>query len=336
MQGYEAMLPLSNHLAFQVNTIDSLCEAVETRLGARFVKLPGVAASCDAKAVYRALPNGQLWGCDYGMPVALSFGESDYIRVQFGRTGAGRTRMGGEQVPVTPERACVSGAAAEIDFGEGFKQLVWRVPVTFLIQKLAALAGQAVTGGLQFDPAIDLAAPTARNLTNILSCLVGAADTLHDTGSAIVLAELEQALASALLSAGRHNQRHLLERPAPAAGPWQVHRAESFIEANWRKPLCIEDIVTATGASARSIYRSFTTHRGCSPMEFLRRIRLQHARRMLEAGDPAVSVTDVAFDCGFGDLSRFSKDFRAAYGESPSALLKRRRDGSLPGRHQAV
>ena len=61
-------------------------------------------------------------------------------------------------------------------------------------------------------------------------------------------------------------------------------------------------------------------------MEFARRLRLEHARRMLEQPSPATTVTDVAFACGFGDLGRFARDFQRMFGERPSALLARRRD----------
>jgi transcriptional regulator GlxA family with amidase domain len=104
-----------------------------------------------------------------------------------------------------------------------------------------------------------------------------------------------------------------------------VCRAEAFIEANWDKPLAIEDIVTATGASARSIFRTFKDSRGYSPSIFLRQIRLRHAQRMLEAASETTTVTAVALACGFGELAGFSKDYSRAFGEPPSAVLRRSR-----------
>ena len=49
--------------------------------------------------------------------------------------------------------------------------------------------------------------------------------------------------------------------------------------------------------------------------------RLKAARRMLD--DPAqdhLKVTDVAFGCGFSDLSNFTRAFRRKYGETPKAV----------------
>jgi len=135
-----------------------------------------------------------------------------------------------------------------------------------------------------------------------------------------VLEELEQALIVSLLCNGGHNFRHLLDRAPPMAAPRQVRLVEQHIEANWQKPFLIEDMATMTGSSIRSIYRAFRSSRGYSPSEFLKRQRLMQARSMLLQPDSMTTVTQVAFACGFSDVSRFSKEFSKAYGEAPSAV----------------
>jgi len=64
----------------------------------------------------------------------------------------------------------------------------------------------------------------------------------------------------------------------------------------------------------------------------LRRLRLERARDLL--ADPAhasMRVTDIAFDCGFSDISHFTRQFRARFGESPtSARSARQRRQSRP------
>jgi AraC-like DNA-binding protein len=323
------MLPLENHTAFRTTTIDQLCEAVESRLGAVPVELPGTAAPNEAMASYCKLPEGALWGCAYGLPVTLKFPDSDYIRLQFRTAGSGQVTMGGGQVAVTAETACLSSAAASIDFGAGYQQLVWRIPKAFLVRKLAALTGGALSGGLSFDPTIDLTTAEGESLRNMVMCLAACADNAAGPAADMMLTELEQAVAVALLCVSDHNHRHLLDQTSAGAASWQVRKVESYIDANWNQSLRMEDIVAVTGASARSIFRSFAEHRGYSPMEFLKRVRLTHARDMLASGDPALNVTDVALSCGFADLSRFSKDFRSAFGELPSTALNRLRRGAI-------
>jgi len=68
----------------------------------------------------------------------------------------------------------------------------------------------------------------------------------------------------------RKNDRvGLLHGEPVATAPWQVRRAEQFIEANWDQPTTIEALVAATNVSARSLFSSFKAGRGYSPMNFV-------------------------------------------------------------------
>jgi transcriptional regulator GlxA family with amidase domain len=145
--------------------------------------------------------------------------------------------------------------------------------------------------------------------------------------SPLVLDAWEQTIGVSILCANRHTFSHLLEKGVPDTSPAAVHRAEQYIEANWEKPIRLEDLVAVTNVSARSLFKVFKTARGYSPMAFAKLIRLRHARNML--ADPRMSVTAVAFKCGFGNLGHFAKDYRNAFGELPSETVARarRRDG---------
>jgi len=56
-----------------------------------------------------------------------------------------------------------------------------------------------------------------------------------------------------------------------------------------------------------------------------KRVRLQVARDRLTRPGTGSSVTDIALDCGFVHLGRFSGQYRQAYGELPSETLARAR-----------
>ena len=62
-----------------------------------------------------------------------------------------------------------------------------------------------------------------------------------------------------------------------------------------------------------------------TPRAFLRRCRLELARRrLLEAGE-GETVSSVALDCGFGHFGDFAAAYKARFGETPSATLQLRR-----------
>ncbi|HEY7301580.1 MAG TPA: helix-turn-helix domain-containing protein [Xanthobacteraceae bacterium] len=117
--------------------------------------------------------------------------------------------------------------------------------------------------------------------------------------------------------------RPLVEPRRRAATTWQVRRAEQYIEAHWNEPITIASLARATAASTRSIFYHFKTSRGQSPMSFLKEVRLEHARYMLEHSGVSRSVTQVAVECGFGNLGHFAGDYLKRFGERPSETLKR-------------
>jgi TolB-like protein len=59
------------------------------------------------------------------------------------------------------------------------------------------------------------------------------------------------------------------------------------------------------------------------PMAFLRDLRLGRARQELLRASGGASVTDIARRSGFNHVGRFATQYRARYGESPSATLCR-------------
>jgi AraC-like DNA-binding protein len=140
-----------------------------------------------------------------------------------------------------------------------------------------------------------------------------------------VLAEYEQLVMVSFLTANRHNHSHLLDRAPRAPGPWQVRLVEEYIEANWRAPLDIETLAAVTGGSTRSIFKAFKEARGVSPMAFIKRVRLENARRALQRLDETMSVIDVASQCGFLSPGHFARDYRIAFGELPSETLRQSR-----------
>lgn len=115
-----------------------------------------------------------------------------------------------------------------------------------------------------------------------------------------------------------------------AAGvPWQVRRAEAYIEANWDQRMSADDIAASAGTSQRNLFRTFQQSRGYSPMEFARLSRLRHAQVMLKLPDAMTTVSGVAVACGFENLGQFSRAYRRAFGETPSQVLSRAKDDSL-------
>jgi AraC-like DNA-binding protein len=107
------------------------------------------------------------------------------------------------------------------------------------------------------------------------------------------------------------------ERPA-AATPRDRRRAVEaalWIDAHSHEDIDLEDAADQSDISPFHFLRLFAGVLGVTPHQYLMRSRLRHAARLL--ADDERSVTDVAYDVGFADLSNFVRTFHRAAGVSP-------------------
>jgi len=103
-----------------------------------------------------------------------------------------------------------------------------------------------------------------------------------------------------------------------------VVRFEGLLEAQLERNLPIGEISAALGVSERTLRGVCAEHLGMSPTSYLRLRRMHSVHDTLRSGAPeAASVSEVARRYGFGHLGRFSADYRALFGELPSATLRR-------------
>lgn len=108
------------------------------------------------------------------------------------------------------------------------------------------------------------------------------------------------------------------DRAPSAASPRDRRRAVDaalWIDAHAHDPLDLDSAAREVGLSAFHFLRVFASVLGVTPHQYLIRSRLRHAARRL--ADDAGSITDVAFDVGFADLSNFVRTFHRAAGVSP-------------------
>lgn len=92
------------------------------------------------------------------------------------------------------------------------------------------------------------------------------------------------------------------------------------IDARVHEPTDLDSIAGEAGLSPFHFLRLFSTVLGVTPHQYLVRSRLRRAARLL--ADEARSISDIAFDVGFGDLSNFVRTFHRAAGTSPLNFRK--------------
>lgn len=108
------------------------------------------------------------------------------------------------------------------------------------------------------------------------------------------------------------------------SAPTQTERLTAltaWIEAHLNQPIGLTDLERQAGCSRRSLQYQFRRRFQCTPMQWLRRRRLERALELLRLPAQGQTVWQVAQSCGYSNLSAFSRDFRNWHGQRASDVL---------------
>jgi AraC-like DNA-binding protein len=261
--------------------------------------------------------------------IRYDLGETEnYFLIQLADTGSIEYVNGGETCEVTPDRGMVTSPTRPllIHYGEASRGLILKIQKSALERHMCALTGVPIGKPLIFQAGMEPGSHFTDRYKRLLHYLLAEIDADENLLDApLWVADLEDLMMTALLTGQPHNYSARFDSDAPAAGLTQVESIEAFIQAAPARPFRIEDFVALTGVSGRSLHRAFQKHRGYTPMAFVRATRLALARARLVGAHPGTTVTQIAQDCGFDHLGRFSQDYAQCFAEAPSETLRRSR-----------
>jgi len=193
------------------------------------------------------------------------------------------------------------------------RSLVLKVPRAEMEARLGELAAYTATVMPRGQPVSALA-------SDFLSMAVKRADDL-DLSAGVSIAQQVLDLVAMAFGA-RVGAAAKLSTPRLAT----LTRLKSVIETRVCDPeLKLTDIATAAGISVRYA-NALLAQENTSLERFIMLRRLQRCRQVLE--DPSQlgrTVGDIAYSCGFADLSHFSRRYKAQFGCSPGEARPPRR-----------
>lgn len=106
-----------------------------------------------------------------------------------------------------------------------------------------------------------------------------------------------------------------------------VQTAIDYMRANASEEIGILDVCAATHVSRRTLQYCFEERLNISPLQYLKALRLNQARRQLKhlvelqvAHEHQNTIASVAALCGFNHASRFASDYKRMFGELPSQI----------------
>ena len=103
-------------------------------------------------------------------------------------------------------------------------------------------------------------------------------------------------------------------------GNHYVEEAKKFMNINFYRNISITEVADAIRINDRYLYNLFIKYENISPKKYLRDIRLNRAKYMLE--NTNFSITEIAVSTGFQDVLYFSRFFSKSIGISPTLYRK--------------
>ena len=107
--------------------------------------------------------------------------------------------------------------------------------------------------------------------------------------------------------------------------PADLVRVLKWLRGHLSEPVDLEKLAQIAGIRPRTLETHFRTFLGTTPLGWVRRMRLAHARQELLNSSTQTSVTNVALCSGFDQMGRFAVQYRKAFGELPSTTIRQAR-----------
>ncbi len=258
----------------------------------------------------------------YGADVSINPGElQHFYLLQLPLEGHARITHRGEEV----EASAACGTLLNPDrpstmiWQRDCRKLMVQIDADFLNHVAETEVGAPLPGPVRFDPKVVLTGGGQRLLSLSLAAARAIdAGRIQPAQHDLKLLALERQLAVTMLETQPSNVSHLLSSALPQAATLHLRRAIAYIHEQAHENITLQDIATAAGIHHRTLQTAFRDRVGLTPIAYLRDVRLDKARFHLMHRQNRARVCEVAYDCGYSHLGRFSKEYRARFGHAPS------------------
>ncbi len=99
-----------------------------------------------------------------------------------------------------------------------------------------------------------------------------------------------------------------------------VKRVIAYMAEKYTEPHSLESLAALCGVNKCHLAREFRRYTGQTVMTYLNTLRCKNAEALISQG---LSVTEAAYECGFGSVSYFSRTYKRLIGSLPSLTQRR-------------
>ncbi|GAA0181295.1 helix-turn-helix domain-containing protein [Clostridium sediminicola] len=100
----------------------------------------------------------------------------------------------------------------------------------------------------------------------------------------------------------------------------KMAEAVAFLEANYTKEVCLDQLAEKACLSKRQFIRIFKENYSVTPMRYILQMKINNACYLLNNTNK--TITEIALDCGFSDSNYFSRQFKKIMNVTPSQYQK--------------
>jgi transcriptional regulator GlxA family with amidase domain len=104
-------------------------------------------------------------------------------------------------------------------------------------------------------------------------------------------------------------------------GDAAIGEVQAFIEKNYSESLTIDELSGKFNMSSRTLIRKFTRVTANTPLEYIQRVRVEAAKRLLEKGK--LTVEQVCMESGYTDFGFFRNIFKRLTGLTPQEYKRK-------------
>lgn len=110
------------------------------------------------------------------------------------------------------------------------------------------------------------------------------------------------------------------KNPAHEFVPKWVRRLDDLLNDKWNEQLTLENLSTAVETHPVTISKYFRRYFSCTLGEYLRKLKIGKSLSLIKNSE--MSLTEIAFHCGFADQSHFTRNFKEMTGFLPKDFRK--------------
>ena len=115
------------------------------------------------------------------------------------------------------------------------------------------------------------------------------------------------------------------DRAAAAVADPYMKRVLEYVHEHYADEITVEELAAIAMRSRFHFIRTFKAAFGTTPYQYVLRLRIEEAKRLLRRTDR--SVTDIGLSLGFASVSAFHRAFAKAVGRSPEQYRLARKAG---------